>query len=230
MAAPKGGSRERLLDAAESLFAERGYDATSIRDVAARSGDTIGTLSHHFRSKNLLLSEVVRRRFHELGEMRREKYREFISPNAGARPTLKQVIESILLPFVDRALCGGQEWKSYIELLGRMMYVAHGAHAGEIADLTDPLSIELLGWLHDAAPEASAEDLAHAYRFMIGSMIDACSEFSAHRVGRISGETQSLIDAEAVSSRLILFVTAGVRAVLGGRLSTPVGFQAIGAE
>jgi len=217
MAAPKGGSRERLLDAAESLFGERGYDATSIRDIAARSGDTLGTLSHHFRSKELLLTEVVRRRFHALGEMRREKYREFVSRNPGAKPPLEEVIKYILLPFVDRALRGGEEWKSYIELLGRMMYVGHGARAGAIADLTDPLSIELLGWLKDAAPEASAENLAHAYRFMIGCMIDACSEFSAGRVGRVSGETASLMDAEAVSSRLILFVTAGVSAVLFGR-------------
>ena len=48
MAAPKGGSRDRLLDAAEKLFAQRGFDGTSIRDIAARSGDTIGTLSYHF--------------------------------------------------------------------------------------------------------------------------------------------------------------------------------------
>ncbi|MGI8706548.1 MAG: TetR/AcrR family transcriptional regulator [Sphingomicrobium sp.] len=217
MAAPKGGSRERLLNAAEGLFAEHGYDATSIREIAARSGDTIGTLSHHFRSKDLLLYEVVRRRFHELGEMRREKYREFVSRNGGTKPTLEEVIKCIIIPFVERALCGGQEWKSYIELLGRMMYVGHGAHAGAIADLTDPLGIELLGWLHDAAPEALPEDLAHAYRFMIGSMIDACSEFSACRVGRISGEAESMMDAEATKERLILFVTAGVAAVLDNR-------------
>ncbi len=213
MAAPKGGSRERLLDTAERLFAERGFDATSIRDIAAASGDTLGTLSYHFRSKDLLLTDVVRRRFHALGEMRREKYRELVAARGG-KAQLEDVVAAVVVPFVERALSGGQEWASYIELLGRMMYVGHGVHVAAIADLTDPLSTELLGWLHAVAPEASNADLAHAYRLMIGTMIDACSDSSARRVGRVSGETESLMDAVAVRDYLLAFTVAGVGAIL----------------
>jgi len=214
MAAPKGGSRERLLDAAETLFAERGFDGASIRDIAAHSGDTIGTLSYHFRSKDLLLSEVVRRRFHELGEIRRELHREFVERSPDGRLSVDEVITCILVPFVEKALCGGAAWRSYISLLGRIVHVQHGAQAAALADLTDPLAAELLGWLHDAAPEASERDLAHAYRFMIGCMIDACSESSAERVGRVSAGAAELMDFEAVSTRLLRFVIAGVRAVI----------------
>jgi len=213
MAAPKGGSRERLLDTAERLFADRGFDATSIRDIAAASGDTLGTLSYHFRSKDLLLIDVVRRRFHALGEMRREKYRELVALRGG-RAQLEDVVAAVVVPFVERALSGGQEWASYIQLLGRMMYVGHGVHVAAIADLTDPLSTELLGWLREVAPEASNADLAHAYRLMIGTMIDACSDSSATRVGRVSGETESLMDAVAVRDYLLAFAIAGVGAIL----------------
>lgn len=212
MAAPKGGSRERLLDAAEKLFAQRGFDGTSIRDIAARSGDTIGTLSYHFGSKDALLGEVVRRRFHELGEMRRDMYRAI---RAEREPTLEDVIRCILVPFVDRALRGEEEWHSYIGLLGRMMYAHDKDHAAEIADLTDPISAELLGWLRAAAPKAAAQDVAHGYRFLIGAMIDACSEHSAKRVGRVTGETDSLKDFDAVSVRLVTFVVAGFGAIVG---------------
>ena len=214
MAAPKGGSRERLLDAAEKLFAQRGFDGTSIRDIAARAGDTIGTLSYHFGTKDALLSEVVRRRFHELGEMRRARYRTVAADSPGGKVSLEDTIACILIPFVDRALRGDEEWHSYIGLLGRMMYVHDGAHAADIADLTDPISTELLGWLHDAAPGAARSDLAHAYRFMIGAMIDACSDHSAVRVGRVTGETASLRDFQAVSRHLVDFVAAGFTAVL----------------
>ncbi|MBX3560342.1 MAG: TetR family transcriptional regulator [Sphingomonas sp.] len=211
MAAPKGGSRQRLLDAAEKLFAQKGFDGTSIRDIAARSGDTIGTLSYHFGSKDALLGEVVRRRFHALGEMRRDKYRAI---RAERTPDLHDVIRCIVEPFVDRALRGDEEWHSYIGLLGRMMYAHDKDHAAQIADLTDPISAELLGWLQDAAPSAHRVDIAHGYRFMIAAMIDACSDHSARRVGRVTGETESLLDSDQVCDRLVKFLIAGFSAVI----------------
>ena len=96
-----------------------------------------------------------------------------------------------------------------------MMYAHDKDHAAEIADLTDPISTELLGWLRAAAPGAAVEDVAHGYRFLIGAMIDACSEHSAQRVGRVTGETESLKNFDAVSARLVKFVVAGFGAIVG---------------
>ncbi len=51
-------TKERLLDAAVELFAERGYDATSVTQVIGRAGVTKGGFYHHFVSKEALLYEV----------------------------------------------------------------------------------------------------------------------------------------------------------------------------
>jgi AcrR family transcriptional regulator len=51
-------SRERVLDAAVELFAERGYDGTSVAQVIERAGLTKGGFYHHFASKEALLFEV----------------------------------------------------------------------------------------------------------------------------------------------------------------------------
>ena len=51
-------AKERLLDAAVALFAERGYDATSVTQVINRAGATKGGFYHHFVSKEALLYEV----------------------------------------------------------------------------------------------------------------------------------------------------------------------------
>ena len=48
-------SRERLLAAAVSLFAERGFERASMRDLAARTGMSLAGLYHHFASKDQLL-------------------------------------------------------------------------------------------------------------------------------------------------------------------------------
>jgi AcrR family transcriptional regulator len=53
-----GATRERILNSAVDLFAERGYDATSVSQVIERAGLTKGGFYHHFASKDALLYEV----------------------------------------------------------------------------------------------------------------------------------------------------------------------------
>jgi TetR/AcrR family acrAB operon transcriptional repressor len=54
-------SRRRILDAAESLFAEKGYEKTSFVDIAARSGISRGSIPWHFKNKDGLLLAVIER-------------------------------------------------------------------------------------------------------------------------------------------------------------------------
>src|SRR5258706_6883868 len=52
-------TRRRVLIAAESLFARRGYEATAMADVAERAGIGVGTLYHHFPDKRALLLALI---------------------------------------------------------------------------------------------------------------------------------------------------------------------------
>jgi AcrR family transcriptional regulator len=56
--APDAGARERVLDAAVELFAQQGYDGTSVSQVITRAGVAKGGFYHHFASKEALLFEV----------------------------------------------------------------------------------------------------------------------------------------------------------------------------
>jgi len=55
-------TRERLLDAAERLFAERGFAATSVRDITDGAEANLGAVNYYFRSKENLYTEVFARR------------------------------------------------------------------------------------------------------------------------------------------------------------------------
>ncbi len=213
MAAPKGGTRERILDAAEALIAERGFDATSIREIAARSGDTIGTLSYHFKSKDLLLIEVVHRRFDALAELRRSMYAGFRA-RTGGTPSLEDAITAITVPFLERAMCGGEAWQSYTALIGRMMYVGDRANYQAIAELTDPVARELLGWLRAAAPQASPVDIGYAYQFIIGCLMDCSSQMENDRIRRITDGACSASSYDEIMGRFLIFITAGARALI----------------
>lgn len=52
---------ESLLDAAEALFSERGYDSVGIREIAERAGANLAAIRYHFGGKRELYLEVVRR-------------------------------------------------------------------------------------------------------------------------------------------------------------------------
>lgn len=52
--------KARILEAASELFAEHGFESTSVRDVAAAAGSQTGSVFYHFGSKRGLLAEVVR--------------------------------------------------------------------------------------------------------------------------------------------------------------------------
>ena len=55
-------TRERLLDTAERLFAERGFDGTSVREITDTAAANLGAVNYHFRSKESLYAEVFARR------------------------------------------------------------------------------------------------------------------------------------------------------------------------
>ncbi|VVP86477.1 hypothetical protein PS918_02827 [Pseudomonas fluorescens] len=58
-APPEHSARDRLLDAAAELFATRGFQAISLRDLASRLGLHAGSLYHHIENKQSLLFELI---------------------------------------------------------------------------------------------------------------------------------------------------------------------------
>ena len=59
-------TRAALIRAARHLFAERGYDGTSVRDITAAAGANLGAITYHFGSKHALYEAVVAGCFAEL--------------------------------------------------------------------------------------------------------------------------------------------------------------------
>ena len=55
-------TRERLLDAAKYLFAQRGVDATSLRHITAEAAANLASVNYHFGSKEALFRAVFVRR------------------------------------------------------------------------------------------------------------------------------------------------------------------------
>jgi AcrR family transcriptional regulator len=68
MTRPSEVTRERILNAAERLFSERGYDATSVRSIVAKARVNQAAINYHFAGKDGLYREILRAAFRALTE------------------------------------------------------------------------------------------------------------------------------------------------------------------
>lgn len=213
MAAPKGDSRERLINAAERLFARKGFTATSIRDIASLSGDTIGTMSYHFGSKDALLTEVIARRFDEMTAKRRVLYHEMLRQSPNGCVGLEDTVRAITTPFLEAALCSGPEWRDYTILLSRMMYTVDMQKFEEFIARVDPVAREFVTWIREAVPEVPISRIAYGYQFMIGCIVDACVMEERDRVGHISDGAMHSGDFEILKEHIIAFLVGGLKSL-----------------
>lgn len=82
-------TREALLGAAESVFAQRGYEAGTLEDIADAAGFTTGAIYSNFGSKQDLFLAVLERRNEKLTEA----YREVLEPSNGQSAALSDVAD-----------------------------------------------------------------------------------------------------------------------------------------
>ena len=99
-------TRERILSVAERLFAQRGYEATSVRDITAEAGCNVAAVNYHFGGKQNLYVETFRGLLGELRDLRIRRIRSDMA-EAGEGATVEMFVESManafLEPFVDEA-------------------------------------------------------------------------------------------------------------------------------
>lgn len=89
-------TQESLLNAAARLLAEKGVEATSVADVAAEAGCSVGSVYHHFRDKQTLLYAIFDRMSQELRATTREAVDPARWEGAGVEDILRSYLEFAL--------------------------------------------------------------------------------------------------------------------------------------
>ena len=93
-------AKESLLDHAEDLFATRGYDGVSLRDLTRQAGTHLASVNYHFGSKEKLFEEVVLRRIRPLNQHRLRALAQVLTDAGTHPPALANVLEAFARPFV----------------------------------------------------------------------------------------------------------------------------------
>jgi AcrR family transcriptional regulator len=91
-------SRQEILRTAARLFQQRGYDATSMNDVAAALKLSKGGLYHHFQSKDEILFEIMNHAMEITQELVIAPVRRIVGPEERLRALIRLHIEVVLSP------------------------------------------------------------------------------------------------------------------------------------
>jgi len=114
-------TRERVLEVAERLFAERGLDAVSIRDIIAAAGANLGAINYHFGTKDRLIEAVFERRLIPSTQERIQAL-ETVEKAAGDRPPkLETVLEAIFRSVVEEAMDPKRGGATFGKLMARCL-------------------------------------------------------------------------------------------------------------
>ncbi|WP_250475167.1 TetR/AcrR family transcriptional regulator [Caballeronia sp. GAFFF1] len=202
-------TRQRILDCAEQLFADKGFHATSIRDIANLVECQFALIGYHFGTKTELLDHVLARRASVLNNDRMERLEDLRASSGGRPIALRQLIESFVATIMDRAAHEEEGWRNYTRLIAA---VSTNAEWSELTDKHfNTVAREYVGEIQRSLPELSSNSLHQAFFFLLGAMVTVCA-----RPDRIETLSMGRFDSRRIGSltdNLCQFLEGGFMAV-----------------
>jgi AcrR family transcriptional regulator len=211
------GTRERILDAAEELFAEKGIVAASLRAMTNAADVNLAAVHYHFGSKEALLDAVLERRagpanlerLSALEELQERQERPGNPP-----PSIEEILSAFVVPGV-RSLEALSERRGLLARLRArveaqppdVVEALFRKHFGVVcARFVEALQREL--------PELDKQLVADRFRLALGSL--SCAFSGNFDLDTIPGHPPQETRLEVKVQRLVEFLAAGLSAPDGG--------------
>jgi len=206
---PQHETRTRILDAAEELFMQHGFEATSMRLLTAKAGVNLAAVNYHFGSKHALVEAVFRRR---LDPMNQERIAELDQLEARDEPPVPEaIIRAFIAPslrLVEDAKGGG---RNFTRLIGRTYSEPAKAVRQLIGQMYAPTMQRYKAALQRALPQMPLDELVWRMHFMFGTL--AYTLAATDTVQLIAGcKPEDRYDARLLEERLTAFLAAGLNA------------------
>ena len=201
-------SRGAILDAAEALFSEHGFDAVTMREVARQAGVDSALLHYYFGDKRGLFDAVFLRRAEILNAERLQALDRY-EREAGDAMTLEGVMEAFLRPVLEPSAHRGPGWRNYFALVAQVNNTP--VWGGEtMTRYFDPVIHRLIALVRKVMPEAHDKDLYWSYHMLSGAL--TLSMGQTGRIDLLSGGLCRSEDLTAACDHLVPFAAAGFRA------------------
>jgi len=197
-------TQRRLLDAAERLFAERGFMGTSIRAVTQAAGVSVSAANYHFGSKEALLAATYGRAIIPLNEARLARLTELERRAGDAALPLTDVLDAFLRPVFE-----SPDDASFRGLAGRLFSDPPEIVAALKQEYFGEISERFVAALVRALPDRDEDEVKLAFQFVVGVMVHVIA-------GQVETNptppSSDVTETEELLAQMIRFAAAGLQA------------------
>ncbi len=209
VAAPK--TTTRILDAAEALFMEHGFEATSLRAITSAAGVNLAAVNYHFGSKEELFQAVLTRRLDPMNEARLALLTRLEHESAPKPVPCEKILMALFVPALELARDRHRGGENFLRLLGR----AYADPAPFIRKfLSDQYAVMIARFkaaFGRALPKLPKKELSWRLHFIMGALSYTLAGTDAAKLIAELTPHESNND-EALLRRLAPFLLAGLQA------------------
>ena len=206
-------TKTRILDAAESLFVEHGFEATSLRQLTSAAGVNLAAVNYHFGSKEELFQSVLTRRLDPMNQERIDLLERLERESNGKAIGVEKILSAMLIPALRLARDERRGGKDFLRLLGR----AYADPAPFIRHFLSQQYVEMIGRYKEAflksLPHLSRQELTWRLHFVMGALSYTLAGTDALKIIAELNPVETDND-EILLRRLAPFLLAGLNAPL----------------
>lgn len=200
-------SREKILRAAENLFADQGFNGASLRQIALKAGVPLTLITYHFGNKLGVYRAIFERHTPAIVEQRYAGL-DIAEMEDDLERRLEMIIKAILLPMLK--LHATQGTSDFGILLVREIGDPQAPGRGIVEELLDPIAVHAVDALRRALPGHSEAQIHWAYHAIVGVMAFTMSDTG--RIKRLSGGAADPEDTDATVRQLVVLLLGGINA------------------
>lgn len=161
----RDATKERLLEAAGHVFAERGFEHATVRDICRRAKANVASVNYHFRDKAGLYAEVL--------TYGARQGVEAFPPDLGlqADPSAEEQLHAFIYSFLRRFLDSSRRSHWYSTLCAHEMIAPTGALDRVVHQVIRPLAERLEAIVQSLMPRAPAETVGRCAMSIVGQCL-----------------------------------------------------------
>ena len=202
-------TKDKILDAAEYFFADKGFNGTSLREITSKAEVNLAAVNYHFGSKKELIKSVMSRYMNELAPKLEFSLYKLCDSNDDI--SLEEVFTAFVKPLLSLNEFKENGTSTFLQLLGRGYTDSQGFLRWFLTTQYPNVISNFVNAVKKAYPELSAEEMFWRLHFTMGTVVFTMSSSDA-LIDIAASDFDKKIDISGVIYQVIPYVAAGVGA------------------
>ena len=201
-------TRARILVSAEALFAERGFEVVSLREITGAAGANVAAVNYHFGSKEKLIDAVVTRHLVPVNEERLRQLDKLEKQFSGAPIPVEDILKAFLSPVLEHIASGEMSEDLFKKFMGRLIGERGYSLPAGTCSLFTVMAGRFAAAFQRAVPQLDEESALWRMHFSFGVMAHTLTNGETLR--QLSDGKSGNPSTETLLGNIIEFCRAGI--------------------